>query len=126
MQQKPSFTSSRVCAHVNTTVSSCPPEAATASVPINRMKLLMTHLLASGDDDGVVKVRLLAPPRSPGCGAELRRQLWDPRKPVAVRKYTHHFDFISDFLWLEDKKQLVATRCAFERPPVTSLLSTRI
>ena len=81
-----------------------------ASVPINRMKRLMTHLLASGDDDGVVKVRLLAPPRSPGCGAELRRPLWDPREPGPLRTYTHHFEYISDFMWLEDKKQLVATR----------------
>ena len=56
------------------------------------------HTLATGDDDGVIK-------------------LWDPRtlpnsdavKPT--REYNHHFDFISDFLWLEDKKQLVATRC---------------
>lgn len=38
-------------------------------------------------------------------------KLWDPRKPDAVRQYTHHFDFISDFMWLDDKKQLVATRC---------------
>ncbi|KAH9903442.1 WD40 repeat-like protein [Cubamyces lactineus] len=58
--------------------------------PINRMKRLLPNLLASGDDDGVIK-------------------LWDPRKPDAVRKYTQHFDFISDFLWLDDKKQLVAT-----------------
>ncbi|KAI0827419.1 WD40 repeat-like protein [Trametes gibbosa] len=58
--------------------------------PINRMKRLLPNLLASGDDDGVIK-------------------LWDPRKPDAVRKYTHHFDFISDFMWLDDKKQLVAT-----------------
>lgn len=36
-------------------------------------------------------------------------KLWDTRKPDAVRAYTHHFDFISDFLWLEDKKQLVCT-----------------
>lgn len=28
-----------------------------------------------------------------------------------MRQYTHHFDFISDFMWLDDKKQLVATRC---------------
>ena len=97
-----------------------------ASVPINRMKRVLPHLLASGDDDGVIKVRPLA--RVVGRISPLRQsitQLWDPRKPDAVRKYTHHFDFISDFLWLEDKKQLVATRCAFERPPVTSLLSTR-
>ena len=40
-------------------------------------------------------------------------KLWDPRKQDAVRKYTHHFDFISDFLWLDDKKQLVATRYVF-------------
>ncbi|EGO01109.1 hypothetical protein SERLA73DRAFT_179167 [Serpula lacrymans var. lacrymans S7.3] len=58
--------------------------------PINRMKHLMPHLLASGDDDGVVK-------------------LWDPRKPDALRAYNHHFDFISDFLWLGDKKHLVVT-----------------
>ncbi|THH28980.1 hypothetical protein EUX98_g5204 [Antrodiella citrinella] len=43
----------------------------------------------TGDDDGVIK-------------------LWDPRKPEALRAYTHHFDFISDFLWLEDKRHLVA------------------
>lgn len=61
-----------------------------ASVPINRVKRLLPNLLATGDDDGVVK-------------------LWDPRKPDAVRAYTHHFDFISDFLWLEDKKHLVCT-----------------
>jgi WD repeat-containing protein 55 len=36
-------------------------------------------------------------------------KLWDPRKPKEIRAYTHHFDFISDFLWLEDKKLLVAT-----------------
>ncbi|KAI0634224.1 WD40 repeat-like protein [Trametes polyzona] len=58
--------------------------------PVNRMKRLLPNLLASGDDDGVIK-------------------LWDPRKPDAVRQYTHHFDFISDFMWLDDKKQLVAT-----------------
>ncbi|KAI0325515.1 WD40 repeat-like protein [Cubamyces sp. BRFM 1775] len=64
--------------------------AAAHDAPINRMKRLLPNLLASGDDDGVIK-------------------LWDPRKPDAVRKYTQHFDFISDFLWLDDKKQLVAT-----------------
>ncbi|TFK53088.1 WD40 repeat-like protein [Heliocybe sulcata] len=58
--------------------------------PINRIKCLLPHMLATGDDDGVVK-------------------LWDPRKPDAVRTYTKHFDFISDFLWLEDKKHLVAS-----------------
>lgn len=26
-----------------------------------------------------------------------------------VRTYTHHSDYISDFLWLEDKKHLIAT-----------------
>ncbi|KAJ2992569.1 hypothetical protein NUW54_g7904 [Trametes sanguinea] len=61
--------------------------------PVNRMRRLTPNLFASGDDDGVIK-------------------LWDPRKPDTVRKYTQHFDFISDFLWLEDKKQLVATRYA--------------
>ncbi|KZV71588.1 hypothetical protein PENSPDRAFT_751683 [Peniophora sp. CONT] len=48
----------------------------------------------SSDDDGVIK-------------------LWDSRTLSAeskpTREYTHHFDFVSDLLWLEDKKQLVAT-----------------
>ena len=30
-----------------------------ASVAINRVQRLQTHLLATGDDDGVVKVRVL-------------------------------------------------------------------
>ncbi|KAG6816790.1 WD repeat-containing protein jip5 [Tephrocybe sp. NHM501043] len=50
----------------------------------------MPSLLSTGDDDGVIK-------------------LWDPRQKECTRKYTHHFDYITDFLWLEDKKQLVAT-----------------
>ncbi|KAF9516040.1 hypothetical protein BS47DRAFT_1315693 [Hydnum rufescens UP504] len=57
---------------------------------INRILLAMPNMLATGDDDGVIK-------------------LWDPRKKGEIRKYTQHFDFISDFLWLEDKKHLVAT-----------------
>ncbi|KAI5121586.1 hypothetical protein M0805_009457 [Coniferiporia weirii] len=60
--------------------------------PINRIKRLTSHLLSTGDDDGVVK-------------------LWDPRRPgpESVQTYTHHFDFISDFMWIEGKRQLVVT-----------------
>ncbi|EJD02027.1 WD40 repeat-like protein [Fomitiporia mediterranea MF3/22] len=58
--------------------------------PINRVKRLMPYMLCTGDDDGVVK-------------------LWDPRKSEEVRSYDHHFDFISDFMWIGDKKQLVVT-----------------
>ncbi|EAU84048.2 hypothetical protein CC1G_06910 [Coprinopsis cinerea okayama7 len=50
----------------------------------------MPWVVATGDDDGTVK-------------------LWDPRKRDSVKTYTQHFDYISDFLWLDDKKQLVAT-----------------
>ncbi|KAF9027471.1 WD40-repeat-containing domain protein [Rhodocollybia butyracea] len=57
---------------------------------INRVKNVTSWLLSTGDDDGVIK-------------------LWDPRKKESVRKYTHHFDYITDFLWLDDKKHLVAT-----------------
>ncbi|CUA70975.1 WD repeat-containing protein JIP5 [Coprinopsis cinerea okayama7 len=56
---------------------------------INRVTRFMS-MLATGDDNGVVK-------------------LWDPRQITPIRSYTHHFDFISDFLWLQDKKQLVTT-----------------
>lgn len=38
-------------------------------------------------------------------------QLWDPRQRDCLRTYRQHFDYITDFLWLGDKKQLVATRC---------------
>lgn len=77
------------------------------------MKRLLPNLLASGDDDGVIKVRSLWGRATPyGVYSTPRAwKLWDPRKPDAVRQYTHHFDFISDFMWLDDKKQLVATRC---------------
>jgi hypothetical protein len=50
-------------------------------------------------------------------------QLWDPRKKGEIRAYTQHFDFISDFLWLEDKKQLVATR--YDIYPVFGYLDKR-
>lgn len=58
--------------------------------PVNRIKRLMPQMLGTGDDDGVIK-------------------LWDPRKSDPIRGYTHHYDFISDFLWLDDKKQLITT-----------------
>ncbi|KAG5719143.1 WD repeat-containing protein JIP5 [Termitomyces sp. T112] len=57
---------------------------------INRIKYIMPSLLCTGDDDGIIK-------------------LWDPRQKECIRKYSHHFDYITDFLWLEDKKHLVAT-----------------
>ncbi|KAG7445200.1 WD40 repeat-like protein [Guyanagaster necrorhizus] len=60
------------------------------AAPINRVRHLTSWLLSTGDDDGVIK-------------------LWDPRQKESIRKYTHHFDYITDFLWLDDKKQLVAT-----------------
>ncbi|KAB5588568.1 hypothetical protein CTheo_7993 [Ceratobasidium theobromae] len=56
---------------------------------INRVSRFMS-MLATGDDNGTIK-------------------LWDPRQISPIRTYTHHSDFISDFLWLQDKKQLVAT-----------------
>ncbi|KAK1227550.1 hypothetical protein PQX77_009458 [Marasmius sp. AFHP31] len=36
-------------------------------------------------------------------------KLWDPRKKESIRTYKHHFDYITDFLWLQDAKHLVAT-----------------
>ncbi|TFK75670.1 WD40 repeat-like protein [Pluteus cervinus] len=57
---------------------------------INRVKCLTPWLLSTGDDEGVIK-------------------LWDPRNRDCIRTYKQHFDYITDFLWLEDKKHLVAT-----------------
>lgn len=66
--------------------------------PINRILVLGTAFkqVATGDDDGVVKI-------------------WDTQKLALedvespLRSYVHHTDYISDFCWLEDKKHLVAT-----------------
>ncbi|KAG6889941.1 hypothetical protein C0995_013468 [Termitomyces sp. Mi166 len=67
----------------------------------------MPSLVCTGDDDGVIKVpsqlSIAMLTKNHVC------QLWDPRQREYTRKYTHHFDYITDFLWLEDKKQLVAT-----------------
>ncbi|KAF9494305.1 WD40 repeat-like protein [Pleurotus eryngii] len=57
---------------------------------INRIKVITDHLFATGDDDGVIKI-------------------WDQRKSEPIRSYQHHFDYITDFLWLNSKKQLVTT-----------------
>ncbi|KAI6015196.1 WD40-repeat-containing domain protein [Pisolithus orientalis] len=59
-------------------------------LPINRTKHLLPNMFCTGDDDGVIK-------------------LWDPRQLQEIRQYVHHFDFISDFLWLENKRQLIST-----------------
>ncbi|WVQ94264.1 hypothetical protein IAU59_001343 [Kwoniella sp. CBS 9459] len=59
-------------------------------VPINRVFCVNENLIASGDDDGIIK-------------------LWDPRQPEALRSYNQHFDYISDFTYFEDKRQLVST-----------------
>ncbi|OCF70963.1 WD repeat-containing protein JIP5 [Kwoniella mangroviensis CBS 8886] len=59
-------------------------------VPINRVFCVNENLIASGDDDGIIK-------------------LWDPRKQDVIREYNQHFDYISDFTYFEDKRQLVST-----------------
>ena len=81
------------------------------SVAINRVKRFLPNMLCTGDDDGVIKVLSCKFPMMYRV-FDRKCQLWDPRKQDALRSYTHHFDFISDFLWLEDKKHLVATRYA--------------
>ncbi|EJU01342.1 WD40 repeat-like protein [Dacryopinax primogenitus] len=61
---------------------------------INRVLGTLPHQLATGDDEGVLR-------------------LWDTRTlsptSASTHTYTHHTDFISDLLWLEDKKHLVCT-----------------
>ncbi|WWC67215.1 uncharacterized protein I206_101122 [Kwoniella pini CBS 10737] len=59
-------------------------------VPINRVHCINENLIASGDDDGIIK-------------------FWDPRKPEMIREYNQHFDYISDFTYFDDKRQLVST-----------------
>lgn len=58
--------------------------------------------LATGDDDGVIK-------------------LWDPRAwgsakgKEPVREYRHHWEYISDLLFEEERRQLLTTRCVSSR-----------
>ncbi|CAA7269911.1 unnamed protein product [Cyclocybe aegerita] len=75
---------------VDTATEAVDARAGAHDSTINRVKYLMPWLLATGDDDGVVK-------------------LWDTRQRDATRTYTQHFDYITDFLWLDNKKQVVAT-----------------
>ncbi|KDR74908.1 hypothetical protein GALMADRAFT_249827, partial [Galerina marginata CBS 339.88] len=75
---------------IDTMTESIDTRAGAHDSTINRVKHLMPWLLSTGDDDGTVK-------------------LWDPRQKDSVRTYTQHFDYITDFLWVDDKRQLVAT-----------------
>jgi WD40 repeat protein len=70
----------------------------------------MPWLLSTGDDDGIIKVRQISRHLRKSA-ADAFVQLWDPRRRDCIRTYTQHSDYITDFLWLDDKKQLVATRC---------------
>jgi hypothetical protein len=74
--------------------------------PVNRIANCFGNLLASGDDDGLIKVRCLA---LFSCTLAESLQLWDHRQKDAVREYGHHWEYISDFVFLDDKKQLVST-----------------
>ncbi|TXT05048.1 hypothetical protein VHUM_03868 [Vanrija humicola] len=67
------------------------PDPGISSSPVNRVICVNEQLVASGDDEGVVK-------------------FWDSRKPGdAIRTYTQHYDYISGFSYFEDKRQLVTT-----------------
>ncbi|EDR10266.1 uncharacterized protein LACBIDRAFT_189769 [Laccaria bicolor S238N-H82] len=78
------------CSVIDTATAQISTRPGAHDSTINRVKYLMPWLISTGDDDGVIK-------------------LWDPRQQECVREYTQHFDYITDFLWLDDKKQLVAT-----------------
>ncbi len=66
-------------------------EDAAHEAPVNRVFSVNPQLVASGDDEGVIK-------------------FWDARKPgTPVREYTQHWDYISDFTYFEDKRLLVST-----------------
>jgi WD repeat-containing protein 55 len=80
------------------------------SSAINRVTKLLPHMFATGDDDGVIKVPVAFTVTIFMSIILAAEKLWDPRKPAQLREYKQHFDFISDFMWLEDKRQLVATR----------------
>ncbi|KAJ2914952.1 hypothetical protein MD484_g5445, partial [Candolleomyces efflorescens] len=81
---------SKALSVVDTATQSIDIRSGAHDCAINRVKSLTSWMVATGDDDGTVK-------------------LWDPRQREAAKTYTQHFDYISDFLWLPDKKQLVST-----------------
>ncbi|KAL1930324.1 hypothetical protein VTP01DRAFT_10486 [Rhizomucor pusillus] len=57
--------------------------------PLNALLCLNENMLATGDDQGVIK-------------------LWDTRKDKAVMEYREHEDFISQMLFREEKRTLLA------------------
>jgi WD repeat-containing protein 55 len=57
---------------------------------VNKIHVLDGNLLASGDEQGVVKV-------------------WDIRQQKATREYSANDDFISDLCYSADKHTLIAT-----------------
>jgi hypothetical protein len=82
-----------------------------SSSPVNRISNLFGNLMATGDDEGVIKVRIpndwealiwLIQRRPTG-------QMWDHRQKQQIREFGHHWEYISDFMFLDDKKQLVST-----------------
>jgi WD40 repeat protein len=64
---------------------------------INALKSLSSSILASGDDNGVVK-------------------LWDERrsKNTPIFEWNENVDFISDFAYVESKRALLCTRFVFK------------
>ncbi len=80
-------------------------------LPLIVLNGFFPRMLCTGDDDGVVKVRpsLFKICCAPGAVKHYFAGLGYSQQDV-VRTYTHHFDFISDFLWIEDKREVVATR----------------
>ena len=79
-----------------------------ARAAINRIKCMTPAFMATGDDDGVVKASCLLALSIPVT--DFIPQLWDPRRAQSIRSYNHHFDFISDFLYIENENKLVVTR----------------
>jgi hypothetical protein len=73
---------------------------------------LNENLVASGDDEGVIKVRLSLKDQRSRADAKL----WDHRKEDCIRSYPHHFDYISDFTYFDDKRQLVSTSYVYPLP----------
>ncbi len=76
-------------------------------VPINRVLGINPRLVATGDDDGVIKVQCAL--KSDQIVLTHLLQLWDPRQPDSLCTYAHHFDYISDFAYFDDERQLVST-----------------
>lgn len=80
--------------------------------PINVLHRFNPNVIASGDDEGAVKVSSHSPYKFT-FRKKWTIQIWDLRQQSMVRDYSENEDFVSDMIFVENKNTLLVTRFSF-------------